>query len=133
MPDHDFVDAAGHVFKVVALHHHRNATGNLDVFDGAAQLGFGLGEGLAIFLSENAAEVVNMIFEKLLKFEKRLDAIFGRGAAPFGKSGSGGFDGGVGFGNGGKRGLSDDFAGGGIGDVEPFGGVGVDPLAVDKI
>ena len=55
LPDHHFVDAAGHVFEVVALHHHGNAAGNFDVFDGAAQLGFGFGKRLAVFLSEDAA------------------------------------------------------------------------------
>jgi hypothetical protein len=36
LADHHFVDAAGDVFEVVALHHHGNAAGDFDVFDGAA-------------------------------------------------------------------------------------------------
>ena len=49
LADHHLVDAAGNVFEVVALHHHRNAAGDFDVLDGAAHLGFGFGEGLAVF------------------------------------------------------------------------------------
>ena len=49
LADHHLVDAAGDVFEVVALHHHRNAAGDFDVLDGAAHLGFGFGEGLAVF------------------------------------------------------------------------------------
>ncbi len=59
LPDHHFVDAAGHVFQVVALHHHGNAAGDFDVFDGAAQLGFGFGKSLAVFVSEDAGEIVD--------------------------------------------------------------------------
>ncbi len=69
LADHHFVDAAGHVFEVVALHHHGNAAGDFDVLDGAAPLGFGLGEGLAVFLSDDAAQFVDVIFQKLLQFE----------------------------------------------------------------
>ncbi len=69
LPDHHFVDAASHVFEVVALHHHGNAAGDFDVFDGASPLGFGLGESLAVFLGDDAAEFVDVFFEKLFQFE----------------------------------------------------------------
>ena len=65
LADHHFVDAAGNVFEVVALHHHGNAAGDFDVLDGAAQLGFGLGESLAVFLRDDAAEFVDVLFEKI--------------------------------------------------------------------
>ncbi len=69
LPDHHLVDAASYIFKVVALHHHRNAASYLDVFDGPAPLSFGFGEGLAVFLSQDAAQFVDMFFEKLLQLE----------------------------------------------------------------
>ena len=64
LANHHFVDAAGHVFEVVALHHHGNATGDFDIFDGAAHFGFGFGEGLAVFLGDDAGDVVEVIFEQ---------------------------------------------------------------------
>ena len=98
LADHHLVDAAGYVFQVVALHHHRNAASYFDVLDCAAHLGFGFGEGFAIFLRDDAGDVVDVVFEQHLQPEERLDAVFGRGAAPFGESGGGGFDGLVDFG-----------------------------------
>src|SRR3984957_3297125 len=95
--DHHFADAAGHVFKVVALHHHGDAAGDLHVFNRPAHFGFGLGECLAVFLSDDAGDVVEVIFEQHLQLEQRLDAVFGRSASPFGESGGGGFDGLVDF------------------------------------
>ena len=65
LADHHFVDAAGHVFEVVALHHHRNAAGDFDVFDGAAQLGLGFGERLAIFRGDDAGKFVDLLFENV--------------------------------------------------------------------
>ncbi len=80
------------------MHHHRDATGDFDVLDGAAHLRFGLGEGLAIFLRDDAGDVVDVVFEQHLQLEQRLDAVFGRSAAPFGERGSGGFNGLIDFG-----------------------------------
>jgi len=37
----------------VALHHHRDATGDFDILDGAAHLGFGFG-GFAVFLGDQS-------------------------------------------------------------------------------
>ena len=48
LADHHFVDAGSDVFEVVALHHHGDAAGDFDVFDGAAEFGFGFAEGFAI-------------------------------------------------------------------------------------
>ena len=92
LTDHHLVDAAGDVFEVVALHHHRNAAGDFDILDAAPHFGLRFSEGLAVFLRDDAGDVVDMIFEQHLQFEKRLDAVFGRGAAPFGKRCGGGFD-----------------------------------------
>ena len=133
LADHHLVDAAGDVFQVVALHHHRNAAGDFHVFDGAAHLGFGFGEGLAVFRGDDAGDVVDVLFEQHLQLEQRLDAVFGRSAAPFGKGGGGGFDGGVHFRGVGERNAGQHFAGGGIDHVAPFGGVRLGPLAVDVV
>ena len=123
LANHHFVDAARDVFEVVALHHHGNAAGDFDVLDGAAHLGFGFAEGLAVFLGDDAADLVEVIFEQQLQLEQRLDAVFGRRAPP----------GGIGSGRGvdrlrdlsgiGERNFRDGFAGGGIDDVRPFSAV----------
>ena len=122
LADHHLVDAAGDIFEIVALHHHGNAAGDFDVLDGAAHLGFGFGEGLAVFLGDDAGDVVDVIFEQHLQLEQRLDAVFGRSAAPFGEGGGGGFDGLIDFGWLGERDLGESFAGRGIDYVAPFGG-----------
>ena len=48
-------------------------------------------------MRDDAGDVVDVLFEQHLQLEQRLDAVFGRSAAPFGKGGGGGFDGGVDF------------------------------------
>jgi len=75
-----------------------NAAGDFDVLDGAAHFGFGFGERLAVFLGEDAADVIEVIFEQHLQLEERLDAVFWRSAAPFGESRGRSFDGAVHFG-----------------------------------
>jgi hypothetical protein len=46
-----------------------------------------------------------VVFEQHLQLEQRLDAVFGRSAAPFGEGGGGGFDGLIDFGGVGERDL----------------------------
>src|SRR5580693_5295637 len=133
LANHHLVDAAGDVFEVVALHHHRNAAGHFDILDGATHFGLGLGEGLAVFLRDDAGDVADVIFEKHLQLEQRLDAVFRRSAAPFGKGGRRGLDRRVHFRGVGERDLGQRFAGGGIDHVAPLGDVRVGPLAVDVI
>ena len=134
LADHHLVDAAGDIFEVVALHHHGNAAGDFDVFDGAAHFGFGFGESLAIFLRDDAGDVVDVIFEQHLQLEERLDAVFGRSAAPFGEGRGGGFDGLVDFGGIGERDLGENFAGRGIDYVAPFcWQADIGPAAVDVV
>ena len=86
--------------------HSGNAAGNFDVLDGAAHLSFGFREGLAVFLRDDARDVVDMVFEQHLQPEERLDAVFGRRAAPLGKGCGGGFDRLIHFGSFGERNLS---------------------------
>src|SRR5579862_6928381 len=137
LADHHFIDAAGNVLEVVALHHHRNTAGDFDVFDGAAHFGFGFGKGLAVYLRDDASDVVDVIFEQHLQFEQRLNAVFGRSAAPFGKGGGGSFDGFIDFSGVAERNLRENLAGGGIDYVAPFvlgrTGGGACPLAVDEV
>ena len=133
LPDHHFVDAAGHVFQVVALHHGRNAAGNFDVFDSAAQFGLGLGKRLAILGGEDAGKILDLLFENVLQLEQRLNTIFSRSAPPFRKGGGRSLNRGRDFGGAGKRSLSDDLASGRVGDIEPFGGFGIDPLPVNVV
>src|ERR1700733_14487378 len=67
LANHHLVDAASDVFQVVALHNHMNAAGHFDILDGAAHFGLGLGEGLAVFLRDDAGDVADVIFEKHLQ------------------------------------------------------------------
>ena len=69
LPDHHFVDAAGHVFQVVALHHGGNPASDFHIFDGAAQLGLGLGKRLAILGGEDTGQVLDLRFENVLQLE----------------------------------------------------------------
>src|ERR1700688_2967226 len=120
LANHHLVDAAGDVFKVVSLHHHGDTAGDLHVFNRPAHFGFGFGESLAVFLRDDAGDVVEVIFEQHLQLKERLDAVFGRSAAPFGEGGSCGFDSLVDFGGFGKRDLGKDFTGGGVDDIAPL-------------
>src|ERR1700747_3640809 len=74
-----------------------------------------------------------MLFQQHLQFEQRLDTIFGRGAAPIGKRSGGGFDCGVHFGNSSERNFSQRGVRGGIDELLPFGGVGIDPFAANAM
>ena len=133
LANHHLVDAASDVFEVVALHHHRDAAGHFHIFDGATHLSFGFGEGLAILRGDDASDVVDVLLEQHLELEERLDAIFGRSAAPFRESAGCGFDGHVDFGGVGERDAGQDFAGRRIHNVAPFGRVRLGPLAVDVV
>ncbi len=72
-----------------------------------------------------------MIFEQHLEFEERLDAVFGRSAAPFREGG--GFDSLIHFVRVGERDLGQDFAGGGVDHIAEVGGLRVGPAAVDVV
>ena len=88
---------------------------------------------LPFSMGDDAGDVVDVLFEQHLQLEQRLDAVFGRRAAPFGKRCGGGFDGGVDFGGIGERNAGEGFAGRGIDDVAPLGGARFGPLAVDVV
>src|SRR6202044_3448972 len=133
LADHHLVDAAGDVFEVVALHHHGDATSYLNVFNRPAHLSFGFGEGLAIFLRDDAGDVVDVIFEQHLQLKQRLDAVFRGRAAPLGKSGGGGFDGLVDFSGIGERDLGQRFSRGGIDYIAPFYRGRFGPLSIDGV
>src|SRR5271154_3578283 len=70
-----FVDAWSDVFQVVALHHHGNAAGDLDIFDASAQFCFRFAKGLAVFKSDQAREFVEMLFKQILQLEEILHAL----------------------------------------------------------
>ncbi len=133
LADHNLVDSAGHVFEVVALHHGRDTAGNLNVFDGAAHFALGFSEGLAIFLSKDAGDVVEVIFEQHLQLEQRLNAVLSGRAAPLRISGSSRFDGARHFGGARHRDAPEYFGGCRIDDVVPLGGLRVNPLSVDEM
>src|SRR5262249_40419407 len=90
-------------------------------------------ESLAVFLGDDARDLVNVFFEQHLQFEERLDAIFWWGAAPVGVCGSSSVDGLRGLGSIRERDLGDHLSYGRVDDVgEVFGG-GVEPLAVNEL
>ena len=97
LADHHLVDAARDVFEVVALHHRGNSAGHFHIFDGPAQFRLALGKRFAVFLRDDAAQLVQMIFEQHFQLEERLDAVFRRRAPPLAISGGGRFDRGVDF------------------------------------
>jgi len=77
-----FVHAGSHVLEVVALHHHGNAAGDFDIFDGAPKFGAGFRESLAIFDSDDSGEFVEIFFEEIPEREQVSNALAGRRAAP---------------------------------------------------
>jgi len=133
LADHHLIDAARHIFEVVALHHHGNATGDFDVFDCASHLGFGFGEGLAVFLRDDAGNVVEVIFEQHLQLEQWLDAVFGAACGAIREGCGRGFDSLVDFVGLREWDLSQSFAVAGLTTSRPFLRTGVGPLAVDVV
>jgi len=107
--------------------------GDFDVFDGAAHLSFRFREGLAVFLGDEAGEIVDMVFEKHLQLEERLNPVFGRRPAPFRKRGGCGLNGGGDLGSIAERNLGERFARRGIDHLAPFGGARFRPSAVDVV
>ena len=133
LANHDFVNAAGDVFEVITLHHHGNAAGDFDVFDSAAEFGFGFGESFAVFDGYKSAEFVDMLFKEHFEFEERLDAVLGRSAAPVREGGGSGFDGGIDFCGVGQRHFAERGVIGGIDEILPIGGFGGDPFTGDEM
>ncbi len=133
LADLHFVHARSHVLEVVALHHHGNAAGDFDVFDGAAEFGACFGKGLAVFERDDAGEVVEILFEKIFQFKEILDALARRGAAPRWESIGGGLNGSVDVGGSREGGARQQFGSGRVGDVHVFGGGGPTPGAVHVI
>jgi hypothetical protein len=54
----------------VALHHHRDAARDFDVFDAAAQLGFGFAKSFSVLDADEPGEFIKMLFEEILQLEK---------------------------------------------------------------
>ena len=90
-----FIHARRHVLEIIALHHHGDAAGDFDVFDAAAKLGLGLGEGLSVFDSDDPRELLEILFEEVLQLEQVLNALARRCAAPSSKSAGGRLNGSI--------------------------------------
>jgi hypothetical protein len=88
---------------------------------------------LPFSIGDESGEFVEVLFQEHFELEKRLDAVFGRSAAPLGKCGGGGGDGGVDLGGVRQRNFAERGVRGGIDKVLPFGGFGVDPFAGDEM
>jgi len=65
-----------HIFEVVALHHHGNATAT-STFSIARRISAWLRRRSCRFLRDDAGNVVEVIFEQHLQLEQWLDAVFG--------------------------------------------------------
>ncbi len=65
LANHDFVDAAGHILQVVALHQRRDSAGYLDIFNAALQLSPGLGQSLAVFPGDHARNIIGVLDQKI--------------------------------------------------------------------
>jgi hypothetical protein len=117
-----FIHAGGHVLKVVALHHHRNAASNFHIFNAAAQLGFRLSKSLSVLESNEARKFVEIFFQQVFQLEKILDTLAGRSAAPDRKGGGGSLNGSIHI-SGSRKGRARKQLGrSGIGDISIFGG-----------
>src|ERR1700722_2745261 len=74
-----------------------------------------------------------MLFEEIFELEKILNALARGSTALRGKSVGGSLDGGVDIGGRRQGRASEDLGGGGISDIEEFGGGGVAPGAIDVV
>jgi len=80
--DGTLVDVGRGVEQRPALHHRRDAAGDLDVLDTASDLAARLRDCLPVFLDENLGEAVLVFLQKLLQLEQRLDAFLDRALGP---------------------------------------------------
>ena len=128
-----FIDAGSHVLKVVALHHHGNAASDFNVFDGAAELGAGFGEGFAVFECDDAGEIVKIFFEEIFQLEEILDALTGRRAPPRRERIGSGLNGSVDVGGSRKGRAREEFRGRRIGDIKVFGCSRSAPGTIDVV
>src|SRR5271155_561073 len=128
-----FVPTGAHVFEDVALHHHGNAASYFDVFDAAAQFGFGFGEGFTVFAGGDGGDFVDVFFQQIFQLEQILNAFAGRSSAPRGKGRGRGAHRSVNIANGGDGSPRQYFGRGGINDVREFSGGGTHPAAIHVI
>ena len=82
LADHHFVDAARHVFEVVALHQVGipQATSTFSMARRSSALRSA--KRLSVFHRDDAGQLVHMLFEQHFQLEERLDAIFRRRRPP---------------------------------------------------
>jgi len=92
-----------------------------------------MGMPQATFHGDQAGEFVEMFLQKHLQLEKRLNAVFGRGAAPLRECCRRGLDGGIDFRGVGQGHFAERRVVGGIDQILPFGGPRVNPLPGDKV
>ena len=123
----------GDVLGVVALHQDGDAAGDFHVFDGALQLAFGFGKGLAAFQGDGLCQVGEVALHQRLEAEQRLNAVTGRRPPPVLKDASGDLRGTIDLFGGRKRCVGKDLAGRGIYYIQPIPRVGTAEFAVDEV
>jgi len=92
LADHHLIDAAPPIFRGCSLASSWECHRRLRRFRLRVASRLWLRRGLAVFLRDDAGNVVEVIFEQHLQLEQWLDAVFGRRAAPFGEGCGRGFD-----------------------------------------
>ena len=92
LAEHDLVDTRRNIFRDNALHHHRDATGYLNVLDRPAHLGFGLFECFTAFHRDGSGDIVEICIQQILQLEEILDTFRRRHSAPGGERSGGGLN-----------------------------------------
>ena len=132
LADRVAVDATGHVLERLSHQEARNPAGELDVFQAAADVAAGLGQGLAMLAGHALSELVEAVFEHHLEPEENPGPVDWGRLHP-GREGRGGrLDGLVDRLGTGQRRLGDHLAAGGIVDRRGRSAGQGRPLAADQ-
>ena len=130
---HLAIDAVGRADQFVALLQDRHAASHLAILDRPFHLRPSVGQGFAVLLGDRSGQVVFISAKQFEQGKEGGDASRGRGAAPGGVGGGGGFNGAIGCVRGGEWYVTEDCARAGVFDWQGAGVVGFDPPAIDVI
>ncbi|MDF9754931.1 hypothetical protein OKW51_001894 [Pseudomonas hunanensis] len=126
------IDAAGDVFGELTHLQGADGGGVLDHFQAAEDIALGVGNGLALFGAEGHGDALAVFADQCLQLEHDAHARADRSVAPGLEGTLGSGHRGVHFLDGGERHPRQHLLGRRVDDVTPFGGLRLDPLAVDQ-
>ena len=126
------VDTASHVVGEFAHLQRADVGSVLDHFQAAEHVAFGVGQGLALFTRQDGSHFLDVFADQLLVLQENAGTGADGGVAPGLEGFLGGCNSGVQLFLGGHRHAGDDFLRGGVDDIAPFGGLGLDEFAVDQ-